>query len=284
VEIQDPVFSPLQVPMLLGPAGSPVDYREFHPSGLEHLALAVWKVDAEPSEPPSVNRILPDGCIDIVADLMAETLEFAAFSRATEEFELREEAHQMGVRLAPGVFHQLFDHPAHLVMDTTVPFRELSPTGLEGFFDLADDESRVAVLADYVSQRGLGSWPSPLMRALPLLYDSVVNRVDEFAARLGYSPRQLSRLFYDEIGVAPRVFLNIVRLHRSLRLLASRERSGTVEGAPGDLAELAVATGFFDQPHFIREIRRYAGVSPLTLWKRLNDGRKVQSARPDPPT
>jgi AraC-like DNA-binding protein len=45
-----------------------------------------------------------------------------------------------------------------------------------------------------------------------------------------------------------------VRFDRAVRLLRS--------GAGHDLAQLGLACGYFDQAHFIRDFRRYAGSTP----------------------
>jgi AraC-like DNA-binding protein len=258
-------FVPVQVPELIGDRDvREFSYREFHPEGLEEVAFCAWAITVGESSEPVINKILPDGCVDIVCDLRAGTADFAAFSKATEDFELNGPAAQVGVRMRPGVFHRLYGIPATEVMDTTIAFAELEPgVSLSAIFDPASGTSvRIQTLAGYFATRGAGFTPSNLMRALPEIYDGTLRRVDDIADRLGYGVRQASRQFLDEIGVSPRVFLNIVRLHRALRLLADD---------PSDtLAGLAAEAGFFDQSHFVREIKRYTGVSPLELMRRMN--------------
>ena len=50
--------------------------------------------------------------------------------------------------------------------------------------------------------------------------------------------------------------LNIVRLHLCLSLLLEEK---------GKLIDIAVQCGFYDQSHFIKEIKRYTGISPFKL-------------------
>jgi AraC-like DNA-binding protein len=257
-------FVPFQVPELIGDRlGGGFRYTEFQPAGLDELAFCVWSITVGTTAEPVVNKILPDGCVDIVCDLRAATVDFAAFSKATEDFEMTGPAAQVGVRLRPGVFHRLYGLPAAAVMDTTIPFAHLEPAvTLSPVLDPATPLSaKVETLAGYLAAKGAGFTPSAVLRALPAIYDGTLRRVDDIAATLGYGVRQTSRLFLDEIGVTPRVFLNIVRLHRALRLLA--------DDPANSLAGLAAEAGFFDQSHFVHEIRRYTGVSPLELLRRM---------------
>jgi AraC-like DNA-binding protein len=230
---------------------------------LGELAFCVWAITVEAPAEPAVNMVLPDGCVDIVCDLLDETADFAAFSRATEQFEIAGPAAQIGVRMRPGVFHGLYGMAAHQVMDTTIPFVQLDPdASLKAAFEAGVPTSaRAGALADYLISKGTGFQPSALMRLLPGVYDGSLRRVEQIADRLGYSLRQVTRLFLEEVGVSPRVFLNIVRLHRALRLLAG--------GRDGNLAQLSAEAGFSDQSHFTREIERYTGASPLEVRRRI---------------
>jgi AraC-like DNA-binding protein len=82
-------------------------------------------------------------------------------------------------------------------------------------------------------------------------------RVAELATRLGVSDRHLRRLVMDETGISPREFARVQRFHALLR---------SADRAPRpDWAALAFRHGYADQPHLIREVQDFAGVSPARL-------------------
>ena len=56
--------------------------------------------------------------------------------------------------------------------------------------------------------------------------------------------------------VSPKVLLNILRLHLSLKMMLEDYKK---------LCDIAVYCGFYDQSHFIKEMKRYIGISPLQL-------------------
>src|SRR5262245_3613828 len=82
-------------------------------------------------------------------------------------------------------------------------------------------------------------------------------RVAELAARFGVSDRHLRRLVMGETGISPRYFARIQRFHALLR---------SADAAPHPAwAALAFRHGYADQPHLIREVHDFAGVTPARL-------------------
>ena len=69
----------------------------------------------------------------------------------------------------------------------------------------------------------------------------------------GRSPFHFTRVFAQAVGVSPHRYIVRMRLERAVELMRAR-RSG--------LAEIAACTGFADQSHLSRWVRRVYGVSP----------------------
>lgn len=76
--------------------------------------------------------------------------------------------------------------------------------------------------------------------------------VAAIARELGLSERQLERRFLARVGVTPRAFASLVRFERARKL----------SGSAPSLAALAQAAGYYDQSHFVRDFRRFAGAPP----------------------
>lgn len=94
------------------------------------------------------------------------------------------------------------------------------------------------------------------------IHEHVVSRLKEpigvadLASIAGRSPFHFSRVFTRSVGVTPHRYVVHLRLHRAMELLLQRELS---------LAEIAVRTGFADQSHLSRWVRRIYGVSVRQL-------------------
>ncbi|WP_051466907.1 helix-turn-helix domain-containing protein [Actinomadura oligospora] len=75
-------------------------------------------------------------------------------------------------------------------------------------------------------------------------------RLPDLAHRLSVSERRLRDLFTDGAGLPPKAFARIARLNTA------------VTAGAGGLAELAAASGYYDQAHMSAEFRSLLGVPP----------------------
>lgn len=77
---------------------------------------------------------------------------------------------------------------------------------------------------------------------------------DDYCAEFGLSSRQLRRLCHLYLGVSPRNFYRVLRFQRALDALN--------QGHHKDLL-----AGYYDQAHYIREFKTFAGVTPGNFLK-----------------
>jgi AraC-like DNA-binding protein len=79
--------------------------------------------------------------------------------------------------------------------------------------------------------------------------------IGPLAQELGWSRRHLAARFRAELGMTPKAVARILRFERAL----ARLRAGD------DLAALALDSGYYDQAHFNRDFRAFAGATPTEL-------------------
>lgn len=134
--------------------------------------------------------------------------------------------------------------------------------------ECADDVSRVAVVERFLLE--LPFTRDPLVAKAVRLLTSCEDdaRVAHVARALDLSERQLERRFLARIGLSPKRFAALRRFERSLELATT---------APS-LTRAAIEAGYYDQSHFIRDFKRFAGTSPAAfLEARAADVGFVQS-------
>jgi transcriptional regulator GlxA family with amidase domain len=77
--------------------------------------------------------------------------------------------------------------------------------------------------------------------------------ISELRERAGFSKTRLANAFRAQIGATPKQYARILRFRRALAM---------VNAAEGSLAGVALAAGYYDQPHMNAEFRELSGFSP----------------------
>jgi len=90
-----------------------------------------------------------------------------------------------------------------------------------------------------------------------MIADRGMGRIRDAVAASGLSPRQFQRRFETQVGMTPKLFARTIRFDRALAARRDdRSRAWT---------EIVHDLGYFDQAHFIRECRTFAGLPPNSL-------------------
>ena len=83
--------------------------------------------------------------------------------------------------------------------------------------------------------------------------------VNKLAERFHITPRTLQRRFKNEFGISPKNYMQLIRINAAVSMLSS--------GAYCSMTELAYYSGYYDQSHFIKDIKHICGVLPRNLMK-----------------
>jgi len=81
--------------------------------------------------------------------------------------------------------------------------------------------------------------------------------VKQLHQALHLSERQFERRFQQTVGITAQSYIRIKRFNEAVRLLKA--------GQPTKLTDIAHALHFYDQAHFIREVKAFAGMTPKQL-------------------
>jgi AraC-like DNA-binding protein len=85
-----------------------------------------------------------------------------------------------------------------------------------------------------------------------------VVRIDHLARRVGLCQSALERRFRKVTGASPKQFASIVRIRHAVRLRA----------AGSDFSSIAIAAGYYDQSHFIKDFKQITGFAPEAFFQR----------------
>jgi AraC-like DNA-binding protein len=221
-------------------------YRELPPpSAIAEHVMCLWT-----REGPAAERVLPDGCVDIV--WTGERLFVAGPATRPVFPDVSSSATKLGLRFRTGAAAQALGLPAVELRDESVGLDEIwGARGRELSERAADAPGARDRLRLLVSAVAGAPSPDPLVRAAVRDLANPRARVSELCRSLFISERQLRRRIEQAVGYSPRTLVRVLRLQRFLRLA---ERDGD------DLARLAAEAGYADQSHLTRECSELCGV------------------------
>ena len=128
----------------------------------------------------------------------------------------------------------------------------------------------LAVLREYIMERSESeSLARPFDAVIDYMNENIDKqiRIEELAALVYMQPTYFIKKFKAAFGESPIVYLNKLRIYKSLYLLASTSLS---------LGEVAVKVGIYDSSYFSRMFKSYSGTTP-SEYKNLFLKRKYSS-------
>lgn len=169
----------------------------------------------------------------------------------------------LGVMFRPAGFRPFLGGPMSTITDRVLPVAEVFGPSLEEVVEggLVSDLDEVLVGLVPVEPQGSEETTRIVERVAA---DPKLVRVDDLAAEVDLSVRQLQRRFADHVGVGPKRVVRRYRLYEA----AERARKGAVE----DWAALAVELGYSDQSHLTRDFTAAIGMPPDRYAKSLSEG------------
>lgn len=100
--------------------------------------------------------------------------------------------------------------------------------------------------------------------SLRLIHDHIqAITVKDLLGKLHISERQFEKRFVQTVGVTPQFYIRMRRFNESIRLMDT--------GQYERLSDVAQALNFHDQSHFIRDIKQFSGITPKSIFQKVNE-------------
>jgi AraC-like DNA-binding protein len=229
---------------------------------LRESVACVWAAQIGAEGERHVQRVIPDGCIDLV--YCEGELIFAGPDTESVELEVVPNRSYVGLRFRAGRAPAVLGVPASALSDRRICASEVLGARALALSDgLAS--ARSTRVAAAILERTVGGWMRDAESADASVSRAIVElqmpradwSVATLAAQLGVSERQLRRRFLHAVGYGPKLFERVSRLRRFVRAASVRHADG--------LAALAAEAGYADQPHLTRECRELTALTPAQL-------------------
>lgn len=235
---------------------------------VRHFWIVGWDLG---HGPPHVRESLPHPNVHLVFEAAASRIQGVLTGRFKRV--LKGKGCVVGVKFRAGGFRPFFGESVSELRDRSMDGARVFGSAIavvaEEVFSHSDDAEMIAPIERFLLHQLPPPDPDADLAASiveTIEADRTLVRVDQLLERWRVSKRSLQRLFAEYVGVGPKWVINRYRLHEALEHLHS--------AAAVNWSELALNLGYFDQSHFIRDVRALIGKSPLQY------ARSVQGVAP----
>jgi len=244
-----------------------MNYHQFSPNcTLTNYIDAYWTARGDEKD-LTTEKILPDGCIDIIFNLGENRkTDDNGFTMKNEEVYLvgtmarckktimTSETNLLGIRFKPAAFSAFYRfNSLHEVTDQIV---QLDKSFLPDIQKIRTDPTL------YLNQFFIDKLLRPKHNLFKVIDDILKHKgqinLQLLALNHFSSIRQLERDFKKYVGISPKEFINLVRFQFALSVIKNNSLNRS-------LLDIAFECGYYDHSHLTNEVKRYKGISPSQL-------------------
>ncbi|MGB1242774.1 MAG: DUF6597 domain-containing transcriptional factor [Chitinophagales bacterium] len=237
-----------------------VHYRESLPcKALRDKVVCFWELRALKKEVDYF--VIPDACVDIVINCGKEKEVYLSPTLIKPDvFQLAKKEIWFGIRLLPAMASQLFSIHLAELKHQAIELSDVQPKWSrfleEKLFEAVGFEEKIKAVEPFLIQSDSlinGQTDTRLQGFIQTIYHTHGNISIAEANKYFISSRHLRRLFHQHIGVSPKKFARIVRSQYFLKTLKTK---GQID---------SLYDGYFDQAHFIKEIKEMTSFTPKQI-------------------
>lgn len=257
-------------------------YQEIEPrKELSNYLKCIWMLeDEQPADTASPQKVLPDGCAELIihygSHFKIETAGklvkqprsfiFGALTRPIELYTTGPSG-MIAARFYPGGLFPFVQRPLRQLTDRYISLSSLY--GKKGkqieatVLNAPGLQQRAALLQDFLSalltvNPPAGSMIPHRIAEMMINKDKAV-KIEALSRQLNVGRRHLERKFIEQTGMTPKMLFNIIRFQNIFRIMNNKKIRS--------LTDLSYEAGYYDQSHFNRDFKRFAGASPKEHFK-----------------
>ncbi len=234
-------------------------YKEIKPKGfLQHFIQCFWCYKT--MDKAIRHTILPDGYFDLIVEFKDDVLSLVQLTgiwTTPKHFDIPKNKTYIAIRLKLLAAEYLFQRKLKSILDNSLnlPFNfwhinHYQSNEFEAF--VTNTSNHIENSIKYIKEID-----NRKLKLFNLVYQQHIKTVAELSKKVSWSPRQINRYFNAQFGFPLKEFLKIIRFKSSYKHLSH--------------GLLYPENEYSDQAHFIKEVKKYSGVTPKELYKNKND-------------
>lgn len=260
------------------------------PDNLKPYVRCFWVLahDLGADEPEYVYRSVADGCAEMVFHYQGDFAELVGdkpekgwkagmhFQTGIyRRFVTEDNFGIFGAYIYPYAIPQLLKMPSYEVTNQMLDVKELFDADghhlEEEMMLAADNQMRAKILSDFLTQRlqFSSAKDTHIITAIHQVVNNTrqVNSVIDLADKYALSTRQFDRKFKQYAGFSPKTYLRLMRLRIALNQYGSNR----------SLTQIALDCGYYDQSHFIHDVKTFTGYHPGYYFSGKAEGQEYRN-------
>jgi AraC-like DNA-binding protein len=236
-----------------------MSYKEIKPTGiLSNFVQSFWYY--ETAEKAVSHTILPDGYFDLIAEFDSHKItrvKLTGMWTTPKDIQIPENTTFFAIRFKLLALEYFFKTEIKSILNTALNL-PLSFWNIDSFtYD--EFEKFVTVVSENLNSElsRLNEIDNRKLKLFEFVYQHQIKTVSEISTQIFWSSRQINRYFNSRFGIPLKEFLKIVRCNAAYHEISN--------------GNLKPQNDFFDQAHFIKEIKKYSHTTPTELHKNKND-------------
>ena len=234
-------------------------YREIEPNGfLNNFVKCFWYYETTDKE--IQHTILPDGYFDLIAEFENETLttvKLTGIWTKPKDIQIPKNTKFFAIRFKLLAIEYIFQKEIKSILDEIVnlPF---SFWHIDKYKSVEFEKFATEITSNLdTTIKHLKQIDDRKLKLFDFVYEQKTKTVAEISSKVFWSSRQINRYFQTQFGITLKEFLKIVRCNATYEEISNGNLNPNFD--------------YFDQAHFIKEIRKYTGATPKVLNQNKND-------------
>ena len=254
-----------------------MQYRDMPPArALAPFIECLWMLEGEPDAFANApERILPDGCVEIILSFGAPFAEIGAGKKQLQPAHFlvgqmtqpviispTGSVRLIGIRFHPGGTFPFLRAPMHQTTDRIIELDAIASDLRREFVEAAAGAPSLMMKAAVFQRvlarrlRNCGRHSRMVELTAQIVRSAGQVSVDRLATEAGLSARQLRRRFMMEVGIGPKLLCRLLRFQQVFK---------AVESNMAEWSSVALECGYYDQAHLINDFRQFAQQTPAVL-------------------
>jgi len=244
------------------------------PDALKPFVRCFWVLEHEfgENEQAYTYRSIADSCVEIVFHYRAAFDELVTVGQPRNwrsgihfqadrytRFQTDQSFGIFGAYIYPFAIPWLFKIPSGETSNEMVDLHSfLGPEGREleeKIMTAPDNVKRADILSAFLEKRFLNARLKDNTIAVAIkqvIHSGAVYTIPQLADHFNLSTRQFDRKFKEYAGFSPKMYLRLVRLNQAIKQ----------QGSNKSLTQIAYECGYYDQSHFIHDVKAFTGYHP----------------------